>query len=254
MAYDGHVILREALDVCRKLVLKHDENQFTIQLATDKGEMHNPSRFVYQLEGFSDKWIKTEEVDPNITYMSLHHGNYTLHVRMLNEDGTMGEHEATLKIIITPPLIRNRWLMVAFLLVVGLSIYLWRRRFLKKHAERVELENYRNEIHKKHWMSAMRRKMARKNREDGKTVEVDETDEADNEDVEDAVELDEAEVLDETELEEVDTTTVYEELAPVTDGVKEKTDLVLCSDRCVIPSSRLAANPSISASSRWLIG
>ena len=226
MAYDGHVILREALDVCRKLVLKHDENQFTIQLATDKGEVHNPSRFVYQLEGFSDKWIKTEEVDPNITYMSLHHGNYTLHVRMLNEDGTMGEHEATLKIIITPPLIRNRWLMVAFLLVVGLSIYLWRRRFLKKHAERVELENYRNEIHKKHWMSAMRRKMARKNREDGKTVEVDETDEADNEDVEDAVELDEAEVLDETELEEVDTTTVYEELAPVTDGVKEKTDLV----------------------------
>ena len=224
--YDGHVILDEALDVSRKLVLRHHENQFTIQLATDKGEMHNPSRFIYQLEGFSDKWIKTEEVDPNITYMSLHHGSYTLHVRMLNEDGTMGEYEATLKITITPPLIRNRWLMVAFLLVVGLSIYLWRRRFLKKHAERVELENYRNEIHKKHWMSAMRRKMARKNREDGKTVEVDETDEADNEDVEDAVELDEAEVLDETKLEEVDTTTVYEELAPVTDGVKEKTDLV----------------------------
>ena len=31
----------------------------------------------------------------------------------------MGEHEATLKITITPPLIRNRWLMVAFLLLVG---------------------------------------------------------------------------------------------------------------------------------------
>jgi hypothetical protein len=28
--YDGHVILDEALDVSRKLVLRHHENQFTI--------------------------------------------------------------------------------------------------------------------------------------------------------------------------------------------------------------------------------
>ena len=196
MAYDGHVILREALDVCRKLVLKHDENQFTIQLATDKGEVHNPSRFVYQLEGFSDKWIKTEEVDPNITYMSLHHGNYTLHVRMLNEDGTMGEHEATLKIIITPPLIRNRWLMVAFLLIVGLSIYLWRRRFLKKQAEFVELKLFRNELQKKHMMSAMREEIEQQMREEGKMV------------AGAAAEVEDG------------------ELAPVTDGVKENIDIV----------------------------
>ena len=196
MAYDGHVILREALDVCRKLVLKHDENQFTIQLATDKGEMHNPSRFIYQLEGFSDKWIKTEEVDPNITYMSLHHGNYTLHVRMLNEDGTMGEHEATLKIIITPPLIRNRWLMVAFLLIVGLSIYLWRRRFLKKQAELVELKLFRNELQKNHMMSAMREEIEQQMREEGKMV------------AGAAAEVEDG------------------ELAPVTDGVKENIDIV----------------------------
>ena len=196
MAYDGHVILREALDVCRKLVLKHDENQFTIQLATDKGEMHNPSRFIYQLEGFSDKWIKTEEVDPNITYMSLHHGNYTLHVRMLNEDGTMGEYEATLKIIITPPLIRNRWLMVAFLLIVGLSIYLWRRRFLKKQAELVELKLFRNELQKNHMMSAMREEIEQQMREEGKMV------------AGAAAEVEDG------------------ELAPVTDGVKENIDIV----------------------------
>ena len=201
-AYDGHVILNEALDECRKLVLRYDENQFTIQLATDKGEMHNTSRVIYQLEGFSDKWIKTEEVDPNITYMSLHHGSYTLHVRMLNEDGTMGENEATLKITITPPLIRNRWLMVAFLLLVGLGIFLWRRRFLKKHAERVELENYRNEIQKKHWMSAMKKKLhlqARGGDDDEAGVE---------------------------DADQMATDTMYEELAPVTSGVKEKTELV----------------------------
>ena len=157
--YEGRVILDEALDVCRELTLRHDENQFTIQLGTDKGLMHNPARFIYQLEGFSDKWIKTEEQDPNITYMSLHHGDYVLHVRMLNDDGSMGEVEATLKLTITPPLLRNRWLMLAFLLLVGAGLYFWRKRFIQKHKERMELEQLRRETEKKHWMSEMRKQM-----------------------------------------------------------------------------------------------
>lgn len=157
--YEGHVILDEALDACRELTLRPDENQFTIQLATDKGQAHNPARFIYQLEGFSDKWIKTEENDPNITYMSLHHGDYVLHVRMLNDDGSMGEHEATLKITITPPLLRNRWLLLAFLLVVGIGVWFWRKRFMERQQERMQLEQLRRETEKKQWMSEMRKQM-----------------------------------------------------------------------------------------------
>lgn len=157
--YEGHVILDEALDACRELTLRPDENQFTIQLATDKGQAHNPARFIYQLEGFSDKWIKTEENDPNITYMSLHHGSYVLHVRMLNDDGSMGENEATLKITITPPLLRNRWLLLAFLLVVGIGVWFWRKRFMERQQERMQLEQLRRETEKKHWMSEMRKQM-----------------------------------------------------------------------------------------------
>lgn len=157
--YEGHVILDEALDACRELTLRPDENQFTIQLATDKGQAHNPARFIYQLEGFSDKWIKTEENDPNITYMSLHHGDYVLHVRMLNDDGSMGENEATLKITITPPLLRNRWLLLAFLLVVGIGVWFWRKRFMERQQERMQLEQLRRETEKKQWMSEMRKQM-----------------------------------------------------------------------------------------------
>ena len=157
--YEGHVILDEALDACRELTLRPDENQFTIQLATDKGQAHNPARFIYQLEGFSDKWIKTEENDPNITYMSLHHGSYVLHVRMLNDDGSMGENEATLKITITPPLLRNRWLLLAFLLVVGIGVWFWRKRFMERQQERMQLEQLRRETEKKQWMSEMRKQM-----------------------------------------------------------------------------------------------
>ena len=154
--YDGRVIFEEDLNVSHELVLRYYESQFTIQLATDKGEMHNTSRFIYQLEGFSDKWIKTEENDPNITYMSLHHGSYVLHVRMLNEDGTMGQNEAILNITITPPLLRNRWLMVIFLSIIALGIFLWRRMFLKQQAEKTERDYLRMEVMKKQWMSEMR--------------------------------------------------------------------------------------------------
>ena len=157
--YDGRVILKEALDASRELTLRHDDNQFTIQLATNKGEMHNPSRFIYQLEGFSDKWMKTEENDPNITYTSLRHGNYILHVRMLNDDGTMGKEEATLKLTITPPLLRNRWLMLFFVACVGLGVWLWRRRFVLRQTDQVERERLRMEVMKKQWMNEMKTQM-----------------------------------------------------------------------------------------------
>ena len=230
--YDGHVILEEALDVCRELVLRHDENQFTIQLATDKGEAHNTSRFVYQLEGFSDKWIKTEEVDPNITYMSLHHGSYKLHVRMLNDDGTMGDYEATLEITITPPLIRNRWLMIAFLTLLAGGIYFWRRRFLKKHAERVELENYRNELHKKHWMSAMKKKLhlqAGETDDEPEPQEAEDTEdqtEAGNTADDDGVEYAEVEEVEAIDDQIESQATDEEEMALMAGGEKEKTDLL----------------------------
>ena len=167
-AYDGRVIMEEDLNVTKELELRYYENQFTIQLATDKGEMHNDSRFVYQLEGFSDKWIRTEENDPNITYMSLKHGDYILHVRMLNEDGTMGQNEATLKITITPPLLRNRWIMVIFLSLVALAVFIWRRMFLKQQAEKTERDYLRMEVMKKQWMSEMRAELQQQQENDQK--------------------------------------------------------------------------------------
>ena len=135
--YEGHVILDEALDVCRRIVLRYSENQFTIQLGSTSGEVRNPARFVYKLEGFSDKWIKTEQVNPNITYMSLPSGSYTLCVRMLNDDGSMGEEESRLEIVIRPPFYRTWWAIMCYvLLAVGLAWW-WRRDFLRNHPERM---------------------------------------------------------------------------------------------------------------------
>ena len=59
-------------------------------------------------------------------------------------------------------MLRNRWLLLAFILCVGGGVWFWRRRFLQKHEEQSELEDIRREVEKKQWMNEMLTKMREK--------------------------------------------------------------------------------------------
>ncbi len=156
---DGRVLLEEALNECRQLKLRYSD-QFTIQLASTSGEIHNRSRFVYKLEGFNDNWVKTSETNPNISYMSLPSGSYTLCVRMLNDDGTMGEEESQLDITIRPPFYRSWWAVLLYILTGGCLVFLWYQRTVHKNAERMELERLRRETEKQQWMNEIMAKIS----------------------------------------------------------------------------------------------
>ena len=117
--YNGHVVLKKALFDCKKLNLKADENHFTIQMASDNGGVKNGTRFIYRLKGYSDIWVKTELVSPNISYMGLPSGSYTLCVRMFKDDGTMGEYESRLDIIIGTPWYRSWWAWLLYLVLAA---------------------------------------------------------------------------------------------------------------------------------------
>ncbi|MBQ9649696.1 MAG: hypothetical protein IJV25_04670 [Prevotella sp.] len=164
---EGRVILDEALDVCRELSLRYDE-QFTIQLSTNEVNVKNATRFAYRLEGFNDNWVKTSEQNPNITYNSLRAGSYLLCVRLLNDDGSLGKEESQLEITIRPPLWRTRWMILLYMIAIALIAWLWRLRFLKRHKERVELEDIRREVEKKQWMNEMLTKMKQESSDDEK--------------------------------------------------------------------------------------
>ena len=124
--FDGHVILDEALDFQRSISLEYSENQFTIQMGSDNGGINHSTRFVYQLKGFNDKWIKTSANNPEITYMSLRPGSYTLCVRMLKDDGTMGEVESRLDITIASPWYQSWWAWLCYVLLALLAIVAWK--------------------------------------------------------------------------------------------------------------------------------
>ena len=135
---DGRLILKKALDMQREISLSYDQNQFTIHMASDNGGVNNSTRFIYQLEGFNDKWIKTTASNPDITYMSLPPGSYTLCVRMLKDDGTMGEVESRLDISIGSPWYRSWWAWLCYLLIAVVLFFGWKpaARLLKEWKER----------------------------------------------------------------------------------------------------------------------
>jgi signal transduction histidine kinase/streptogramin lyase len=153
--FDGRVILDEALDVCRELSLKYSD-QFTIQLATNEVRINNHKRFAYMLEGFNENWVKTSELNPNITFNSLRAGSYTLHVRILNEDGSLGTEESLLDITIRPPLYRTRWMILLYMLLIAGGAWMFVKWYLKKQKERADMEQLRREQDKHQWMSEMR--------------------------------------------------------------------------------------------------
>ena len=152
---DGRIILDEALEKCREITLNFND-QFTILLASDAGIVNNAKRFVYKLEGFNDNWVKTSENNPTITYNSLRDGDYTLCVRMLNDDGSIGEEEAQLEITILPAFWRRRWAFLLYVIAVAGIALLWRRWYMKRQDRRMETETIRRELEKKQWMNEQR--------------------------------------------------------------------------------------------------
>ena len=156
---DGRVILDEALDVCREISLRFND-QFTIQLGSDAANIGNSKRFVYMLEGFNDNWVKTSELNPNITYNSLRAGSYVLRVRMLNGDGTIGDVESQLDITIRPPLWRTRWMVLLYMLLIAAGAWWWRKWFMERQARRMQVETTRRELEKRQWMNEMRLQFA----------------------------------------------------------------------------------------------
>ena len=152
---DGRIILDEALEECREITLNFND-QFTILLASDAGIVNNGKRFVYKLEGFNDNWVKTSENNPTITYNSLRDGDYTLCVRMLNDDGSIGEEETQLEITILPAFWRRRWAFLLYVIAVAGIALLWRRWYMKRQDRRMETETIRRELEKKQWINEQR--------------------------------------------------------------------------------------------------
>lgn len=122
--YDGRIVLKETINECRKIRLSYEDKQLTIQLASNQVVVGDNPRFLYQLEGFSDKWITTEPGNPNVTFSGLPAGHYVLHVKQLDERNEANGDESTLDITIDPPFYLTWWAFLVYALIVFAAIFI----------------------------------------------------------------------------------------------------------------------------------
>ena len=81
--------------------------------------------------------------------MGLSPGNYTFYVRMLRDDGTMGDVESELRITILSPWYRSWWAWTLYILLTALIVYKWKaiKRLLSRLGKRLK-EKQRKEKRK----------------------------------------------------------------------------------------------------------
>ena len=139
-----------------RLSLTASDNQFTIFLSTNSGEVHNRTRFAYRLLGLSDQWRYTDDAAPDITYMGLAPGRYTFCARLLATDGTMGTDEVRLAVSVSAPWYRSWWMNIFYLALTVLLFY-W---FYRRAKDKLRLERLKLEQENSHRLGELRQKFA----------------------------------------------------------------------------------------------
>lgn len=146
--YEGRVVLESSLESSRKLDLNYKDNAFTIQLSSSDVTVPSRNRFLYRMEGVTDKWMMTASGRPEVTFTNLSPGSYTLQVKVVNGDGTVCDDISELKINVNPPFYLSIWALMVYILLACGAVYLYRKRALDRQKMLFERERMEANIKK----------------------------------------------------------------------------------------------------------
>lgn len=146
--YEGRVVLDKSLEESGKLDLSFKDNAFTIQLSSSEVTVPSRNRFLYRMEGVTDKWIMTASGRPEVTFTNLSPGSYTLQVKVVNGDGTVCDDISELKINVHPPFYLSIWALMIYILLACGAVYLYRKRALDRQKMLFERERMEANIKK----------------------------------------------------------------------------------------------------------
>ncbi len=101
------------------------------------------NRYVYRLEGFSDRWIDMGS-DGRVTLTNLDAGRYVLNVMAANSDGVWNQNATALPIEVVPAPWNSRWARVLYILaaVAVIAAGAQRRKLFRetRYRQRLEIE------------------------------------------------------------------------------------------------------------------
>lgn len=154
--FNGHVILKEALNESKKLTLNYDDKAFTIQLASNNCTLPENTRFLYKLDGFNDKWMQTVPSQAGISFTNLSPGAYKLLVKVVNGDGYINKEVSSLDITIRPPFYGTVWAYMMYVVLLATIIWYINRYRMRRREAEYKIRQVRIESEKKHEIDDMK--------------------------------------------------------------------------------------------------
>jgi signal transduction histidine kinase/ligand-binding sensor domain-containing protein len=130
------------LNAMEAITLSHQENFFSFEFASMDYSDPQKNRFMYRLEGIDADWILSE--DRNFaSYTKIDPGDYLFRVRGSNSDGRWSSHEASIRVVITPPFWGRWWFRAIVVLASLLLVYALHRYRIRRVRE---IERLRTQI------------------------------------------------------------------------------------------------------------
>jgi signal transduction histidine kinase/ligand-binding sensor domain-containing protein/AraC-like DNA-binding protein len=138
--------LKKSLNQVDEVVLRYDQNVFTIEYTAMSFSTYGRCQYAYYLENFEKNWNYVGN-RAFATYTNLSPGTYYFHVKSSENSIMKQTDEQVLKIVVRPPYYLTVWAFIAyFLLICLISVIIYRiGKRLEKSKALVEMERREKE-------------------------------------------------------------------------------------------------------------
>ncbi|MBR07233.1 MAG: hybrid sensor histidine kinase/response regulator [Rickettsiales bacterium] len=153
--FNERVWFENGLNNTEDLVLKHDENSFTVEFTSLSFYRQENINYKYRLIGFDDKWV----VRPNIhraNYTNLDPGFYTFEVMASDQTQRWNSKAKTLNIQILSPWWQTPYAYAGYALILMVILFLTRRSIINKERFRARVEQDQFEAKRLHELDLMK--------------------------------------------------------------------------------------------------
>ncbi|MCG8698622.1 MAG: ATP-binding protein, partial [Bacteroidales bacterium] len=121
---NNRILLERRLQDTKDLLLKHNENDFSIEFASLHFANPGKNHYIYKLDGYDNEWMDASSKYPIANYSNLKYGRYKFDVIGTNNDGVWSTSPATVNIRILPPWYYSTLAIIIYLLLAAILTYL----------------------------------------------------------------------------------------------------------------------------------
>ena len=135
---DKDAVLKKSISETSHLILKYDQNVFTLEFAALDFINSASNMYSYYLEGFDKGWNEPS-TSRTTTYTNLNPGDYTLRIKRIRTGNPSGYEELMLSITILPPFWMTWWFRSLIMLIIATLVYFLIRFIINREKIKNEL-------------------------------------------------------------------------------------------------------------------